>query len=261
MMKNIINIIKIKNGIKKSMEPTNISYFWNFMYNSLKNKVMQIVTRILLAMHFTAHVDLAFNSIKKKQKYLDGVFLSQIAEESVAVGRKFTRPLIEDLEIDIKCILDIQKEIFAHQIYNLQNDYYYNMLLEDGYIEAWESMLKLYFEMYVSHVYRVKLTFTPEVLQDIKEIAINIIYEKNMPVYGEALYERGFQVTVKYFEKAQILNEKGDILPKHVDINLYNNINEFSFYSLMQDHNGIGFVIIIVIMIIITFYIKKKEKK
>jgi len=52
-------------------EPTNISYFWNFGFFSLICLVMQIVTGILLAMHYTAHVDLAFNSIERLVREVD----------------------------------------------------------------------------------------------------------------------------------------------------------------------------------------------
>nr|YP_209572.1 apocytochrome b [Heterostelium pallidum]AAU00587.1 apocytochrome b [Heterostelium pallidum] len=52
-------------------EPVNISYFWNFGFFSLICLVMQIVTGILLAMHYTAHVDLAFMSIERLVREVD----------------------------------------------------------------------------------------------------------------------------------------------------------------------------------------------
>jgi len=40
--------------------PSNLSYFWNFGFLAGLCLAIQIVTGIALAMHYTAHVDLAF---------------------------------------------------------------------------------------------------------------------------------------------------------------------------------------------------------
>jgi len=44
--------------------PSNITYFWNFGVLALFALVIQIVTGIFLAMHYTPHVDLAFLSVE-----------------------------------------------------------------------------------------------------------------------------------------------------------------------------------------------------
>lgn len=44
--------------------PANLSYFWNFGFLALICLVFQIITGIVLAMHYTPHVDLAFSSIE-----------------------------------------------------------------------------------------------------------------------------------------------------------------------------------------------------
>ncbi|KAM9955047.1 hypothetical protein ACTFIR_012891, partial [Dictyostelium discoideum] len=52
-------------------EPANISYLWNFGFFSLICLIIQIVSGILLAMHYSAHVDLAFNSIERLVREVD----------------------------------------------------------------------------------------------------------------------------------------------------------------------------------------------
>lgn len=44
--------------------PSNLSYFWNFGFLALVCLVFQIITGIILAMHYTPHVDLAFLSVE-----------------------------------------------------------------------------------------------------------------------------------------------------------------------------------------------------
>ena len=44
--------------------PSNLNYFWNFGFLALVFLVIQIITGIVLAMHYTPHVELAFNSIE-----------------------------------------------------------------------------------------------------------------------------------------------------------------------------------------------------
>jgi ubiquinol-cytochrome c reductase cytochrome b subunit len=44
--------------------PINITYLWNFGVLALLCLAIQIVTGIFLAMHYTAHVDLAFLSVE-----------------------------------------------------------------------------------------------------------------------------------------------------------------------------------------------------
>merc|ERR1711977_755902 len=44
--------------------PSGLSYFWNFGSLALLSLVVQIVTGIFLAMYYTGHVDLAFDSVE-----------------------------------------------------------------------------------------------------------------------------------------------------------------------------------------------------
>ncbi|MGD8327003.1 MAG: cytochrome b N-terminal domain-containing protein [Sphingomonadales bacterium] len=48
----------------KRPEPANLNYFWNFGSLAGLMLVVQIVTGIILAMHYTPNVDLAFNSVE-----------------------------------------------------------------------------------------------------------------------------------------------------------------------------------------------------
>lgn len=47
-----------------SPSPSNITYFWNFGSLLAINLVIMILTGVSLAMHYTPHVDLAFNSVE-----------------------------------------------------------------------------------------------------------------------------------------------------------------------------------------------------
>jgi len=55
--------------------PANLSYFWG--YGSMAGIFLglQIVTGILLAMHYTPHVDLAFNSVEHIMRDVNGGWL------------------------------------------------------------------------------------------------------------------------------------------------------------------------------------------
>lgn len=44
--------------------PSNISYFWNFGSLLAVVLIIQLATGIFLAMHYTPHIDLAFNSVE-----------------------------------------------------------------------------------------------------------------------------------------------------------------------------------------------------
>ena len=44
--------------------PANLSYFWNFGSLLGLCLILQLATGIFLAMHYCAHVDLAFNSVE-----------------------------------------------------------------------------------------------------------------------------------------------------------------------------------------------------
>ena len=59
------SILRLMNSyLIDSPAPANISYLWNF--GSLLGicLIIQILTGVFLAMHYTTHVDLAFNSVE-----------------------------------------------------------------------------------------------------------------------------------------------------------------------------------------------------
>ena len=58
-------LLKIVNGMIVDLPtPANITYMWGFGSLLGLCLIIQIVTGIFLAMHYAAHVDLAFNSVE-----------------------------------------------------------------------------------------------------------------------------------------------------------------------------------------------------
>lgn len=58
-------ILGIINGLLIDLPtPLNITYFWNFGSLLGINLIIEIITGITLAMHYTPHVDYAFNSVE-----------------------------------------------------------------------------------------------------------------------------------------------------------------------------------------------------
>ncbi|KAI3836997.1 hypothetical protein MKW98_005330 [Papaver atlanticum] len=55
--------------------PSNLSYWWGFGSLASICLVIQIVTDIFLAMHYTPHVDLAFNSVEHIIRHVEGGWL------------------------------------------------------------------------------------------------------------------------------------------------------------------------------------------
>ena len=60
--KPILNLLN--SYLVDSPQPANISYFWNFGSLLGVCLIIQILTGVFLAMHYTPHVDLAFNSVE-----------------------------------------------------------------------------------------------------------------------------------------------------------------------------------------------------
>lgn len=52
--------------------PSNLSYWWGFGSLAGICLVIQIVTGVFLAMHYTPHVDLAFNSVEHVMRDVEG---------------------------------------------------------------------------------------------------------------------------------------------------------------------------------------------
>ena len=58
-------ILGIINGLLIDLPtPLNITYFWNFGSLLGINLIIEIITGLTLAMHYTPHVDYAFNSVE-----------------------------------------------------------------------------------------------------------------------------------------------------------------------------------------------------
>ena len=58
-------ILGIINGLLIDLPtPLNITYFWNFGSLLGINLIIEIITGLSLAMHYTPHVDYAFNSVE-----------------------------------------------------------------------------------------------------------------------------------------------------------------------------------------------------
>ena len=58
----------VNSYVVDSPQPSNISYVWNFGSLLATCLGMQIVTGVLLAMHYTPNVDLAFTTKMKKRQ-------------------------------------------------------------------------------------------------------------------------------------------------------------------------------------------------
>ena len=68
------SILRLMNSyLIDSPQPANLSYLWNFGSLLGMCLILQILTGVFLAMHYTPHVDFAFNSVEHKS--LSNVFL------------------------------------------------------------------------------------------------------------------------------------------------------------------------------------------
>lgn len=67
-----------------SPQPGNLSYMWNFGSLLAVCLVIQILTGCFLAMHYTAHVDLAFNSVEHIMRDVNNGWLIRYTHANVA---------------------------------------------------------------------------------------------------------------------------------------------------------------------------------
>ena len=59
------SILRLMNSyLIDSPQPANLSYLWNFGSLLGMCLILQILTGVFLAMHYTPHVDFAFNSVE-----------------------------------------------------------------------------------------------------------------------------------------------------------------------------------------------------
>jgi ubiquinol-cytochrome c reductase cytochrome b subunit len=61
-------MVKIE-GLKLQLSPSNRSYWWGFSSLADICLVIQIVIGTFLAMHYTPHVDLAFNNVEQVREH------------------------------------------------------------------------------------------------------------------------------------------------------------------------------------------------
>ena len=64
LLKNNVLLRLVNSYIVDSPEPASISYLWNFGSLLGVCLVMQILTGVFLAMHYTPNVELAFSSVE-----------------------------------------------------------------------------------------------------------------------------------------------------------------------------------------------------
>ena len=64
MIKNKSIFPVLNNHVVDYPTPINLSYLWTFGFSAAICLVVQILTGIFLAMHYTPHIDLAFLSVE-----------------------------------------------------------------------------------------------------------------------------------------------------------------------------------------------------
>nr|YP_009693734.1 apocytochrome b [Inonotus obliquus]BBN21260.1 apocytochrome b [Inonotus obliquus] len=67
-----------------SPQPANLSYLWNFGSLLGACLVLQILTGVFLAMHYTPHVDLAFNSVEHIMRDVNAGYILRYTHANVA---------------------------------------------------------------------------------------------------------------------------------------------------------------------------------
>jgi ubiquinol-cytochrome c reductase cytochrome b subunit len=84
ILKNNV-ILRLANSyIIDSPEPANISYLWNFGSLLGVCLVIQILTGCFLAMHYTPHVDFAFNSVEHIMRDVNNGWMIRYIHANVA---------------------------------------------------------------------------------------------------------------------------------------------------------------------------------
>lgn len=84
LLKNNVIIRLINSYLIDSPQPINISYFWNFGSLLFTCLVIQILTGCFLAMHYTPHVDFAFNSVEHIMRDVENGWLIRYTHANVA---------------------------------------------------------------------------------------------------------------------------------------------------------------------------------
>nr|YP_010714081.1 apocytochrome b [Fuscoporia gilva]WDD39644.1 apocytochrome b [Fuscoporia gilva] len=79
------SILRLANSyLIDSPQPANISYLWNFGSLLGLCLVIQILTGVFLAMHYTPHIDLAFNSVEHIMRDVNAGYILRYTHANVA---------------------------------------------------------------------------------------------------------------------------------------------------------------------------------
>ncbi len=79
------SLLRLVNSyIVDNPQPANISYFWNFGSLLGLCLVIQILSGVFLAMHYTPHVDFAFNSVEHIMRDVSGGYILRYTHANVA---------------------------------------------------------------------------------------------------------------------------------------------------------------------------------
>jgi len=84
LLKNHVILRLVNSYIVDSPQPANISYLWNFGSLLATCLVLQILTGVFLAMHYTPNVDLAFNSVEHIMRDVNSGWIMRYAHANVA---------------------------------------------------------------------------------------------------------------------------------------------------------------------------------
>lgn len=68
ILKKQILLRLLNSYLVDSPQPSNLSYLWNFGSLLAICLILQLLTGIFLAMHYTPNVEMAFNSVEHKIK-------------------------------------------------------------------------------------------------------------------------------------------------------------------------------------------------
>ena len=79
------SILRLMNSyLIDSPQPANLSYLWNFGSLLGMCLILQILTGVFLAMHYTPHVDFAFNSVEHIMRDVNAGYLLRYTHANVA---------------------------------------------------------------------------------------------------------------------------------------------------------------------------------
>jgi len=84
ILKNNVLLRLVNSYVVDSPQPANISYLWNFGSLLAVCLIIQILTGCFLAMHYTPHVDFAFNSVEHIMRDVNNGWMMRYIHANVA---------------------------------------------------------------------------------------------------------------------------------------------------------------------------------